>query len=311
MIPISLEKIKRGKFKSYFKKTSFMMMFLAVISCGVFVGNPTDDDGEGQEAFVSGSFIHGPVNSATIKLFQIEEDGSRGEELGETTTDENGDWSITITSSGAVEAVATFGDYTDEATGTEVSLDGNTEITSLVNTLPGSHFAINALTHIAAKKAKNNAASGLETSIIDSKTSVAELFGISGVDFTNTRPLDLTSAESTDTSGNDATIGLLLAAFSQALEDNTIEADQLEILTDSVAEDYQDGGFDLKANGSDLDSEKITQLAPYDFMVNLGTYITNFLGSAENNSSMTESPISSFPTPPQTPAGTSLRGDYE
>ena len=275
------------------------------MSCGVFVGNPSDEEGEEQEAFVSGTLIYGPVNGAKITLYNVDEEGNRGSKLGETTTDQSGEFELTVKYSGAVEAVATSGNYKDEATGENVVRSGTIEITALVPSLEESHLPIHALTHIAALNAKAVQSGEIGQDIMFSNKKIANLFGISGVPFAVIKPLDLTSEESVDTSGNDAAIGLLIAAFSQALEDNSINANELEVLIESVAKDFSDDAFDLKINGEDLTD--ITSLSPYDFMTSLETSLINFINSNENKSSMTESPISKLPDVPQTASGSALR----
>ena len=100
----------------------------------------------------------------------------------------------------------------------------------------------------------------------------------------------------------------IIASFSQALEDNGLSADKLQTLTESVAQDFSDGAFDQKKNEDELD-DIIIELTPLSFMENLETYFESFLSSDENNSSLTESPISDLPTPPETAGSISLRGE--
>ncbi|MBF0281974.1 MAG: HYR domain-containing protein [Zetaproteobacteria bacterium] len=79
---------------------------------------------------VSGSVIKGPVTNATIKLYQINANGSRGALISSTTTDALGNWSAT-TATFPFEVVATGGSYIDEVSNITIPLTTN-ELSTIV-----------------------------------------------------------------------------------------------------------------------------------------------------------------------------------
>ncbi|MBF0443269.1 MAG: hypothetical protein HQK54_15275, partial [Oligoflexales bacterium] len=196
------------------------VIFMNFTGCGVFVGNPNEDDDDSgnpkNQTTLSGSVVMGPVKGAVVKVYSLYGNGGRNELLNSVKTDANGAYSMQISYSGPIELVASLGQYEDEATGELVERRENDELITVLENQTKCHFAINPLTTIAAYKIRSEISKGLKEAITSSNQSVAGMFGISGIDFVSTKPSDLTKSDANmDASSPEGKVGLIMAGFSQ------------------------------------------------------------------------------------------------
>lgn len=99
------------------KKISDFIFFAAIAlctftteGCGKRNIQPTQADVDAAFQFLDGRVSLGPVSDATISAYRLNADGSRGELLDETVSDENGDYHLKISrDSGPIEIVAVGG----------------------------------------------------------------------------------------------------------------------------------------------------------------------------------------------------------
>lgn len=273
------------------------MMSLWVAGCGVLVGNPEKPKtGSG----VQGAVVLGSVSGATVKIFALNADGTRGELLATTTTDADGNYSADIEADGPVSVLATGGSYVDEATESKVS--NNVELETFIDTVEDDSFVgVNALTTVAAANAKRNAAAGLENAIRAANGNVAAIFGVSGVDIVGTRPDDVTiEGQILDGTSSSTRLGFAMAGMSRLTLDSGLAPGQVGSLVKSIAEDYADGGFDGLNDGSPLSTA--LGVTPHAAMTGLGEAIKNFAGSPQNRSGIPAGGVAiSVPTPPKAP----------
>ncbi|OIO60239.1 MAG: hypothetical protein COX57_03905 [Alphaproteobacteria bacterium CG_4_10_14_0_2_um_filter_63_37] len=143
-----------------------LLLAAAVSGCGGGGGSSSSTGGGTTTTSVGGSVTKGPVGGASVTLYAINADGSRGAAVaGPFSTASDGAWSGTIPSSATppFEVVATGGSYTDEATGNTVALGTGAELEGLIASLPASGAvtaAITPYTHALALSAKLMAAGG-------------------------------------------------------------------------------------------------------------------------------------------------------
>ncbi|MFP4364904.1 MAG: hypothetical protein ACLFR1_13660 [Spirochaetia bacterium] len=253
-----------------------MMMITAVIA--VLACQPAAG------TMVSGTAAKGPVNGATVEIYALSEDGTRGELLATVTAGTEGDFAADIGDyAGALAVVVTGGSYVDEASGETVTLGDSDELETLLASTeePGS-VAVTALTTIAAAQASANAADGLDTVIANANSDVADTFGLSEVDISSVIPSDM-SEDATADSSSQQQYGAVQAGLTQVAEDNSLAPADVLDLVDAMAQDFEDGSFDgTDAAGNALDTA--LSITPEQAMNGLNTAIENFMNSSENKS---------------------------
>ncbi|CAM6000753.1 unnamed protein product [Sphagnum balticum] len=81
------------------------VLFLA--GCG---GGGSSSSGSGSTSSITGTVSAGPLNGATVTAYSLNPDGTQGSQLGTTTTDSNGNFTLTASAQyGSLEIVATGG----------------------------------------------------------------------------------------------------------------------------------------------------------------------------------------------------------
>lgn len=263
-------------------------LFLGACGGGSSVGSttstsPTD---ESTSTMLSGTATKGPIDAATITAFALNADGSRGEYLGETTTDVDGRYSLEIDHDGPVAVVATGGSYVDEASGLPVTLAAGVELeTLLASAREGGNVAVTALTTVAAARAKATADFGLETAINSASLEVAEAFGLGEVDIVATIPADLSSQQSAQASVDARNYGLVQAGLTQIAEDAQMSADSVLTMVRQMAEDFTDGVLDGQDHAGAAIASAL-DITPEQAHVGLQAAMSAFLQSSENRSEM-------------------------
>ena len=103
---------------------------------------------------ISGSVVKGSVTSATVTFFALNADGSKGTQLGITTTDTNGNYTVTLTPAPTTPFLAetSGGTYVDEATGTTITLAATDKLQAALP-VGTTSATVTPLTHIAAARA--------------------------------------------------------------------------------------------------------------------------------------------------------------
>ncbi len=265
------------------------MALLTTLGCGVAATtNETDDSttmngGRAQtEDEISGSVTLAPVNGATVRVYALNADASRGLLLASATTDANGDYSIPRPKvAGPFEVVVRGGEYQDEASGEAVTRDEESELRAMFEDTDGSYLGVSALTEIAAERAHANAAQGLATAIAAANREVAALFGLGDVDPRSVKPVDLTNPSSSARSGTVATkLGEVNAMVSQMLVDNGLSPSSMKDFIEALALDFADGELDGLGREGALNFA--ISITPAQAMNGLEQARTNFLNGEQN-----------------------------
>jgi len=187
------------------------------------------------------------VSGATISVFEMLSDGNKGSLLASTTTDSNGEYTVSLgTYSGSVIVESNGGTYNDEATGT-------TKTATTLSAIAGSSTASNAPITPMSHLVKERTIALLATSTLtlseakaQAVSEVAGLFGVSAEDLSVT-PTSATALSSLNTRATRAALGL--AAFSYLLKDFRHAESEVSVedALSALAEDLKDDG---RINGS-------------------------------------------------------------
>jgi hypothetical protein len=240
----------------------------------------------------TGTVSKGPIANAEVTVYELNSDGTRGDQLGATVTGSDGSYTVSVDSAaGAVEVVVSGGSYEDEATGQTVELGEQEQLRSMVTEVnQGDEVAVTALTEIAAEHANENAEAGLNTAIEQAKQQVASQFGLGpNFDISEVQPDDLT--QQGPASGQSADYGAVLAGISQVAQEQGASASDVPELVQQMARDFEDGSFDRK-NASGETLQKVSGIAPDAAKNGLQTAMENFMKSERNKSDQSMSDLS-------------------
>jgi hypothetical protein len=268
------------KMKDVRKKIILLITALSLIGCAQQVEDANK---------LLGSADMGPIENGTVSAYALNSDGSRGLKIAETATNSNGDFEFNkdnVNLSGPVELVVTGGSYEDEATGAVVSLGAGDEIRLfLKDGASSTSIAISALTTIAAARASENAAGGLETAIENANTDVAAFFGIPNVDFSTAPSFNPANASLFFNALENQTIhGVISAAFTQVVKDQGLQPGEALKLLKNISADFSDGMIDGLDNGAGL--PLAMALTPEQALLGMQTASQNFLASPRNKSGL-------------------------
>lgn len=176
-------------------RTGIALLFCSTLIAAFITGCGDDSTPTkpAQPMSVGGNANKAPMVGTTVNLHTINANGSIGAFVaGPFTTDANGDWtgSIPIGSTGPYVMVAIGGSYTDEATGTVVTLAAGQELYGIYGT---GTCAVTPLTHATflAMQAMVTGGTSLATAITRATSSSDAAFGFS---FTTTIPSDAATA---------------------------------------------------------------------------------------------------------------------
>ncbi len=166
---------------------------------------------------ISGIASKGPLSNSTIRVYQLNADGSRGGQLGANTpTNTDGSYSVNIGGySGAVLVEASGGTYVDEATGTPNTALATPLRTALSNISGNATVAVTPLTEMAVKLAE--ASGGMTKANIETAQGQVQQNVANGIDIVKTLPADALNTPAT-ASSDQKEYGILLAAVAQQAE---------------------------------------------------------------------------------------------
>jgi len=232
-----------------------MLFFLW--ACGGSDGDsttPSTDTG----TTLSGVASKGMIADGTVNVYAITNDGQKGDLLGTTTTDSDGNYTLKIDYDydGPVLVEVSGGTYVDEATGQTVDLDGTLRA-ALPSVSDDVSVAVTPLTEIAVRVAETSGSMDA-TKIADANDLVSQMLG---EDIISTLPVDCSDATKfADADAGAQNYTLLLAAISQMAE--TSDQNISDIL-EAIEEDLSDMALDETSE-------------------NLLTAVDDFLSSDEN-----------------------------
>lgn len=250
-----------------FSKAILVSFCLTLASCGDS-GSSTDPGTTTpppakQSYNIEGVSSKGPIAEATINIYRIEANGSRGELVaGPYTTDSDGNWNTDdeLPAGGPFEVVSTGGYYLDEATDTEVVLAEDDEISGIiVSSDTDINVAITPLTHAALITAKHSIANYGMSASDAIRHAIGDMQSSLGFDVTTTLPPATDDLSSTTISQKLYTAilgGISELSASTDITDTLSHNSKFDIAI-AIARDISDG----KLDGSDINGTRISLLA--------------------------------------------------
>lgn len=277
------------------KKT---LLFSCLLGISTMMSCEQDAAEATNQTSFSGSAVKGYVDGAKVDVYEYIANGERGRLIASANTDNIGGFNVSADYRGPVEIVVSQGQYADEATGIQVSLQAR-ELRTIMLLKQESQVAnVSVLTTIAAEYIDANASASvdLETAVNTANEKVAQAFGIAEVNISRELPADLSHAGKA-LSKAQAQYGAVQAGLSQIVKEQGIAPEELLTLIADIAKDYSDGVLDGKAGSTALESA--LSLTPEEALSGLNIAIENFLNSERNQSGYTyDAKDFTFPSPP-------------
>jgi len=275
-----------------------VIVVVAVASIGAFLVLRGGGGGSSTPSTttITGNVAKGLVSSATVKFFTLNANGIEGNLLETTTTDSNGNFTVTLTAtSDPILAEASGGSYVNEVSGVTDTLSGSDTLTAVLSA-GTTQTAITPLTHMAAARARALAAAGisLATAVDAANVGVAQQYNLS--DILGILPVDADNATQVATSSRDQRdYGLILAGITQEAADMNVRPIDLAA---ALAEDMGDGILDgLGENPIQVPTitGSVITLPPNAGTEALQNAINTFLASGNNLTNLVGTSISTTP----------------
>lgn len=264
---------------------------LLLFGCGGGGGGGATSSVDGA---ITGTAVKGPVSGATVKAYAIN-NGVKGAQIGTGTTDTLGNFTVSIGAySGPVMMQMSGGTYTDEATGTAMTMQSSDVMTSVMpQAIAGavmSGVQITPLTSMAQMRAQSMSGGMTTVNITAANTAMGSYFSVGDILYTH--PMNpLTPGSGTGATQDMRNYGMVLAAMSQYA--NTIGMPVSSGIVTAMMSDAADGVM----NGM-MGSTSITMAGMGGMMGNnplsttagtsgLANAMTTFMGSSMNKSGMT------------------------
>jgi len=268
---------------------SLFMLF----GCGSGSGSASGP-GATNAGMISGTAVKGPVNSGTMRAYAVN-NGAKGVELASAMTDSQGNFSMNIDNyAGPVMLLMSGGTYTDEATGSVMTMGMSDVMTALIPTMSSgatvTGIQVTPLTSMAQAMAGSMASGMTTTNCETANTAVGHYFLVN--DILHTMPMN----PLVDGSGTGATVdmrnyGMTLAAMTQYAK--TLGMPDSSGMVTAMMNDASDGVM----NGM-MSSTSITMGGGMSMMgggtmmqsmagtTGLAAAMTTFMGSGMNKSGL-------------------------
>jgi hypothetical protein len=269
-----------------------MLLFQA--ACGG--GGSSIDVGSGGTG-ISGAVTKGPLANATVIAYGVA-GGQPGAQIGSTTTDANGNYTMTIgTYSGPVMLQVSGGSYRDEATGSVLPIAPGDVMAAVIpsvasgTTVTGTQ--ITPITSMAQARAQQMAGGMTQSNIAAANTAMGNYFSVS--DILHVQPMNPRVPGSGSNASADArNYGMTLAAMSQYAK--SLNMANTSALVTSMMSDASDGMMDGKKGSSPVSMTMggmmgTSMMAPTAGTSGLATAMTDFVMSPANMSGLTTTDV--------------------
>ena len=277
------------------KKIVYLIVASLLIGCGGGGGGGGSTTTT-ETTTILGNVAKGLMSGATVNLYILNANGTKGNLIGSTTTDSKGNYTITVTKpTEPVLAEASGGSYVNEVSGGTDSLLGTDKLTAVLP-VGTTVAAITPLTSMAASRARALAASGvaLATAVNAANVGVAQQYSLENI--LGTLPVNANNATQVATSSRkQRNYGIILAGITQ-------EASSLNVrpidLAAALATDMEDGTLDgLGDNAVTVPTMTggVINLPPDAGRDALQNAINTFLASGNNLTNMVGMSIATVP----------------
>ena len=260
-------------------------------ACGGGGDTATAGVGSGGTGYLSGVVTKGPVSSTTVTAYAIA-GGQPGAQVGTATTDVNGSFSMSIGAhAGPVVLQTNGGSYTDEATGTTMSMvQGDVMSVAIPSVAAGatiSGIQVTPVTAMAQAIAKQMAGGMTDANIAAANTAMGSYFSVT--DIVHVQPMNPLVQGSGGNASQDAqNYGMTLAAMSKYAQMQGMGASSAMVT--AMMNDAADGIMDGKAGGVPVTMGGMmgsTMMPPAAGTSGLGAAMSAFMTSTQNKSGIT------------------------
>lgn len=239
---------------------------------------------------VSGTAIKGPVAGATVTAYGIN-GGAMGAKIASADTDAQGNFRLSVgTYTGPVMLQMTGGSYTDEASGSGMSMLSGDVMTAVLPTMTAgatvSGIQMTPLTSMAQTMAQHRGGGMTDANITAANTAVGSYFMVN--DITHTMPMNPLTANSGGAANQDQiNYGMTLAAMSQQARNQGMSSSSAMIT--AMMSDASDGIMDGKMSGNAVMMGGMGMGMGMGMAENAGTSgmasaMSAFVASAQNHS---------------------------
>jgi len=240
---------------------------------------------------ISGTVSKGPVSGAAVSAFSIS-GGAMGAQLGTATSDAMGSFTLSIGShAGPVMLRMSGGAYTDEATGTGMTMRSGDVMTAAVPSVTAgsmvSGIQITPLTSMAQARAQNMAGGMTAANIATANDAVGSYFSVS--DVLHTPPMDpLEPGSGVNATQDEMNYGMCIAAMSQYADTIGMTMSSSGIVT-VMMRDASDGVMNGMMGATAISMAGMGgmmggSMQPTAGTSGLATAMSQFIGSAMNES---------------------------
>ena len=269
--------------------SAMFIALLLVAACGG--GTSLNGVGSGGTGFVSGSVVKGPVGSATVTAYGIA-GGQVGAPVGTATTDASGNFTMAVGSyAGSLMLQVSGGTYTDEATGTTMTLAPGDVMTAVMPSITSgvttNGIQVTPVTAMAQSMASNMAGGMTDANITAANTALGNYFLVS--DILHVQPMNpLATGSGTGASQDAQNYGMTLAAMSKQAQ--VMGMNSSSALVTAMMNDASDNLFDGKARGAAVQMGGMGGMGGGSMMPSntgtsgLGAAMNAFMSSAQNKS---------------------------
>jgi hypothetical protein len=247
--------------------------------------------GTGGTGFLSGAVTKGPVGNTIVVAYGIA-GGQAGAQVGSSNTDANGNFSMSIgTYAGPVLLQASGGTYTDEATGTTMSMAQGDVMSVAIPTVAAGvttgGIQITPVTSMAQAIAKQTAGGMTDANIAAANTAMGSYFSVT--DIVHVQPMNPLVQGSGATASQDAqNYGMALGAISKYAQTQGMAYSSAMVT--ALMNDAADGIMDGKAGSIAVPMGGMMgsmMLPPAAGTTGMAAAMNAFMTSAQNKSGIT------------------------
>ena len=273
--------------------TTLVLTFITACGGG---GGGGDGGGNGTvtQGSLSGTATKGPVSNATVTAYAIS-NGQMGSQIATTTTNSNGNFAMTTGSyGGPVMLQVSGGSYTDEATGSAMTMGAGNVMTALIPAVTAgetvSGIQVTPVTAMAQAKAQHMAGGMTDANIAAANTAMGNYFSVSDILHTQPmNPLVNNSGTAAGVTQDMKNYGMVLAAMSQSaktlnMNTSALVTGMMNDANDGVMNGMMSGGspIQMPMGGGMMGSMPSTVGTS-----SLGAAMTGFMNSTANASGLT------------------------
>ncbi len=270
----------------FFGVVSIVLALSILTACGGGGAGSSTTQGS-----ISGIVTKGPMNNSTVVAYAIS-NGQMGAQIASATTDANGNFTMSTGSySGAVMLQASSGTYTDEATGTGMSLAPGDVMTTVMPTVAAnatiSGIQVTPVTAMAQTMAQHMTGGMTDANIAAANTAMGSYFTVS--DILHTQPMNpLVTGSGTGASQDARNYGMVLAAISQYAQTKGMTSSSAMVT--ALMNDASDGVMDGKSGSTAVQMGGMgggTPLPTAAGTSDLSAAMNTFMLSGQNKSGIT------------------------